>query len=517
MERFVARGDGGRRARPVDRARVQPGPRGDDGRARPPERGRGRVRRHLHEPRPQPRRRHPRTRSTSSSRSPARAAPARRSRTSTCATTRARPTAGGSGRSSMMAAAREAGPGRARRHDAVPRRPRPAVRDPAAVGGGRRRGGGARAPARPRDAASGCGPSATATGASSTRASGTACACRRARSIPSWDGLTFAQIAELREGRPVGLLLRRPRGRGRPRTRASSSSATLFTDEHLAEMISHPLFCLGVDTFTVTREGPLADVLRHPLGYAGHVHYLTHHVRENGTLRARGGDPEDDEHAGGALRPLGPGPAPGRLRGRRGRLRLRRARRRLDDRRPAPLRARRRARARQRRRSSSTAASTPARGRAGTCCALRLIDLRSDLCSVPTERDVGGDAEGRARLGDRRRGRLGERALRARGGAARQAGGGLGARRAGWRTSSRCSTFCEPGDHVVLEAASHVLTSEAMGIVEIARLEPAPVWAADGRMEPDAVEELDRASAVPPCSSSRTRTRGPAARRSRRS
>ena len=35
-------------------------------------------------------------------------------------------------------------------------------------------------------------------------------------------------------------------------------------------------------------------------------------------------------------------------------------------------------------------------------------------------------------------------------------------------------TFCEPGDRVVLEAASHVLTSEAMGIVEIARLEPAP-------------------------------------------
>ena len=53
----------------------------------------------------------------------------------------------------------------------------------------------------------------------------------------------------------------------------------------MAEMISHPLFCLGVDTFTVTTEGPLADVLRHPLGYAGHVHYLTHHVRENGTLR----------------------------------------------------------------------------------------------------------------------------------------------------------------------------------------------------------------------------------------
>ena len=60
---------------------------------------------------------------------------------------------------------------------------------------------------------------------------------------------------------------------------------TLFTDEHLAEMIGHPLFCLGVDTFTVQDTGPLAEIMRHPLGFAGHVHYLTHHVREQGTLR----------------------------------------------------------------------------------------------------------------------------------------------------------------------------------------------------------------------------------------
>jgi N-acyl-D-amino-acid deacylase len=60
---------------------------------------------------------------------------------------------------------------------------------------------------------------------------------------------------------------------------------TLFTDEHLADMIAHPLFCLGVDTFTAMFHGPLAEVIRHPLSYAGHVHYLTHHVRERGTLR----------------------------------------------------------------------------------------------------------------------------------------------------------------------------------------------------------------------------------------
>jgi threonine aldolase len=55
-------------------------------------------------------------------------------------------------------------------------------------------------------------------------------------------------------------------------------------------------------------------------------------------------------------------------------------------------------------------------------------------------------------------------------------------------------TFCEPGDRVVLESASHVLTSEAMGIVEIARLEPRSLWAEDGRMAPDEVEALVRES-----------------------
>jgi threonine aldolase len=51
-------------------------------------------------------------------------------------------------------------------------------------------------------------------------------------------------------------------------------------------------------------------------------------------------------------------------------------------------------------------------------------------------------------------------------------------------------TFCRPGEHVVLEAASHVLTSESNGIVEIARLESCPIWAADGRLDPVEVEEL---------------------------
>jgi N-acyl-D-amino-acid deacylase len=58
----------------------------------------------------------------------------------------------------------------------------------------------------------------------------------------------------------------------------------LFTDEHLAEMISHPLFSLGVDGFTSALDSPLTAVSSHPVCFAGHVHYLTHHVGVQRTL-----------------------------------------------------------------------------------------------------------------------------------------------------------------------------------------------------------------------------------------
>jgi N-acyl-D-amino-acid deacylase len=59
----------------------------------------------------------------------------------------------------------------------------------------------------------------------------------------------------------------------------------LFTEEHLAEMIGHPLFSLSADTWSSRIDGPLSKVTRFPLPYCGHIHYLTHHVREKGTLR----------------------------------------------------------------------------------------------------------------------------------------------------------------------------------------------------------------------------------------
>ena len=126
-----------------------------------------------------------------------------------------------------------------------------------------------------------------------------------------------------------------------------------------------------------------------------------------------------------------------------------------------------------------------------------MIDLRSDLCSVPTEEMW--EAMRKAELGwatvgeDASVNELCERVAELLGKAA-----ATWVPTCGMANLAALLTFCQPGDHVVLESASHVLTSEAMGITEIARLEPAPVWAEDGRMDPAEVEELIVVAAADP-------------------
>ena len=68
---------------------------------------------------------------------------------------------------------------------------------------------------------------------------------------PEWDGLTFAQIADLRKADPWDCYFDVLADAG-DAYESILVVGRLFTDEHMAEMISHPLFCLGVDTFTVT-------------------------------------------------------------------------------------------------------------------------------------------------------------------------------------------------------------------------------------------------------------------------
>ena len=117
-----------------------------------------------------------------------------------------------------------------------------------------------------------------------------------------------------------------------------------------------------------------------------------------------------------------------------------------------------------------------------------MIDLRSDLCAVPT--DAMWEAMRTAELGWPRFGeddslnRLCERGAALLGKPA-----AIWVPTCGMANLVALLTLCEPGDRVVLEPSSHVLSSEGMAITEIARLEPRPVLAAHGRPDPEAVEQ----------------------------
>ena len=187
---------------------------------------------------------------------------------------------------------------------------------------------------------------------------------------------------------------------------------------------------------------------------------------------------------------------------------------RLDEvstrRRPAPLRDGRRARPCQRRRGRRRPASTRERGRGGTCSGRDRPPLRP--LRRPDGRDVGGDAPGRARLAELRRGRD---AQPSRASAARRCSASRRrswCRRAGWRTSPPCSTFCEPGDRVVLETSAHVLSTESHGDLGARAARAVTVAAAERAARPGRGRAGVRGAPAPRCSASRTRTRAPAAR-----
>lgn len=117
------------------------------------------------------------------------------------------------------------------------------------------------------------------------------------------------------------------------------------------------------------------------------------------------------------------------------------------------------------------------------------IDLRSDLHAGPT--DEMWEAMRSAKLGwatygedpsvnelqERMAGLLGKEAA-------------LWVPTCGMANLVALLTIAPRGSTVVLEASSHVLTSEEMGIEEIAGLEPRSLWAEDGRLDPVEVEEL---------------------------
>jgi N-acyl-D-amino-acid deacylase len=123
---------------------------------------------------------------------------------------------------------------------------------------------------------------AIGTGASSAPVSGSGYAWRAAR-VPAVQWQNFREIAQLwgKDEWDCYFDILADAGRG---MESIQVVGILFTDEHLAEMIRHPLFSLSADTWSSRVDGPLSEVTRFPLPYCGHIHYLTHHVRERGTL-----------------------------------------------------------------------------------------------------------------------------------------------------------------------------------------------------------------------------------------
>ena len=117
-----------------------------------------------------------------------------------------------------------------------------------------------------------------------------------------------------------------------------------------------------------------------------------------------------------------------------------------------------------------------------------MIDLRSDVHAPPT--DEMWDAMRSAELGWATVGEdpsVNELQERVAGLLGKEAG--LWVPTCGMANLVALLTIAPRGCTVVLEASSHVLTSEAMGIEEVAGLEPWSLWAEDGRLDPVEVEE----------------------------
>ena len=117
------------------------------------------------------------------------------------------------------------------------------------------------------------------------------------------------------------------------------------------------------------------------------------------------------------------------------------------------------------------------------------IDLRSDVRAPPT--DEMWDAMRSAKLGwatcgeDPFVNELQERTAALLGKEA-----ALWVPTCGMANLAALLTIAPRGSAVVVEASSHVLTSESMAIEEVAGLDVQSLWAEDGRLDPAAVEEL---------------------------
>lgn len=100
---------------------------------------------------------------------------------------------------------------------------------------------------------------------------------------PELDGRTFAEIAAIRGTDEWDCYFDILEAAGSDMN-ALMMVGQLFTEAHIAEQLRHPLFSMGSDAYSTSVDPPLSLATRSPIPFCGHVHYISHHVRERKTL-----------------------------------------------------------------------------------------------------------------------------------------------------------------------------------------------------------------------------------------
>jgi len=101
--------------------------------------------------------------------------------------------------------------------------------------------------------------------------------------FPAINGLTFPEIAKLWNKDPWDCYFDIMAAHTDDFTKVKFV-AKLFTDEHLVETVSNPLYMLVVDGNSSSTEGAVSQRTHFPLHYVGMAWFLTKHVRELHTL-----------------------------------------------------------------------------------------------------------------------------------------------------------------------------------------------------------------------------------------
>jgi N-acyl-D-amino-acid deacylase len=101
--------------------------------------------------------------------------------------------------------------------------------------------------------------------------------------LPELNGLTFAEIAEQRGQAPWDAFLDILQAAG-PQLQSVWMVGELFTEDHMVDMVRHPLFLLGADTMSARADGAMGSSFRNPISYGAHVHFLLRYGLQLGIM-----------------------------------------------------------------------------------------------------------------------------------------------------------------------------------------------------------------------------------------